>query len=149
MPTRRHYAKPRHVEHRSTCFERFGYVGVIADLFARKVVGWHIADHMRAELVTAAFDLAVGRRRVKPGLIFHGDRGSQYVSRTLRARIDRARMRQSMSARGNCYDNAVVASSNDKLKQELIHRHVWSNKAAAKAAIANSNADTPRASRPN
>ena len=117
-------------------WEGWLYVCVVVDLFARKVVGWHVADHMRAELVTTAFDVAVGRRHVKPGLIFHSDRGSQYASRALRTRLRRFAMRQSMSARGNCYDNAVVESFNDKLKQELIHRNVWPTKAKAQAAIA-------------
>ena len=117
-------------------WEGWLYVCVVVDLFARKVVGWHVADHMRAELVTKAFDVAVGRRSIGAGLIFHSDRGSQYVSRTLRARLDQARMRQSMSARGNCYDNAVVESFNDKLKQELIYRNVWPTKAEAENAIA-------------
>ena len=101
------------------------YVCVVIDLFSRKVVGWAAADHMRAELVTDAFDMAVGRRRVEPGLIFHSDRGGQFASRQLRRRLTRFRMRQSMSRRGNCYDNAVVESFNDKLKQELVHRHPW------------------------
>jgi transposase InsO family protein len=112
------------------------YVCVVVDLFARKVVGWSVADHMRAELVTDAFDMAVGRRNVESGLIFHSDRGSQFASRVLRRRIKRLKMKQSMSGKGNCFDNAVVESFNDKLKQELIHRHIWSTKSKATIAIA-------------
>ena len=95
------------------------YVCVVIDLFARKVVGWHVAEHMRAELVTRAFDMAVGRRSPPPGLVFHSDRGSQYASTAFRTRLRTAKMLQSMSARGDCYDNAVVESFNDKLKQVL------------------------------
>ncbi len=61
---------------------------------------------------------------------------AQYASRVLRTRLERAQMRQSMSRRGNCYDNAVVESVNDKLKQELIHRNIWPTKAQAQSAIA-------------
>ncbi len=112
------------------------YACVVIDLFARKVVGWSVEDHMRADLVTAAFDMAVGRRDVEPGLVFHSDRGSQYASKALRRRIKRMKMKQSMSKKGDCYDNAVVESFNDKLKQELIHRDVWPTKAKAELAIA-------------
>ncbi|MEE9386425.1 MAG: IS3 family transposase [Nannocystaceae bacterium] len=111
------------------------YVAVVIDLFSRKVVGWAVADHMRADLVTGAFDMAVARRNVEPGLIFHSDRGSQYASNGMRRRLRRLKSKQSMSSKGNCYDNAVVESFNDKLKQELIHRHAWPTKAAAKLAI--------------
>lgn len=111
------------------------YVAVVIDLFSRKVVGWAVADHMRADLVTSAFDMAVARRNVEPGLIFHSDRGSQSVSDAMRRRLRRLGMKQSMSGKGNCYDNAVVESFNDKLKQELIHRHIWPTKPAAKLAI--------------
>ena len=117
-------------------WEGWLYVCVIVDLFSRKVVGWAVADHMRADLVTDAFDMAVGRRAIEPGLIFHSDRGSQYASKAMRRRLRRHKMRQSMSGKGNCYDNAVVESFNDKLKQELVHRHVWPTKSGAKTAIA-------------
>ncbi len=112
------------------------YVAVVIDLFSRKVVGWAAADHMRAGLVTDAITMAIGRRDVRPGLIFHSDRGSQYASKSVRRLLRRHRMRQSMSAKGNCYDNAVVESFNDKLKQELVHRHVWPTRARAIFAIA-------------
>lgn len=112
------------------------YVCVVIDLCSRKVVGWSVADHMRTTLVTEAFDRAVMVRRPSSGLIFHSDRGSQYASKALRRRLRRHDMRQSMSARGNCYDNAVVESFNDKLKQELIHRQPWPTKAVASLAIA-------------
>lgn len=111
------------------------YVAVVIDLFSRKVVGWAVADHMRADLVTGALDMAVARRNVEPGLIFHSDRGSQYASNAMRRRLRRLKIKQSMSGKGNCYDNAVVESFNDKLKQELIHRRSWPTKAAAKLAI--------------
>jgi len=117
-------------------WEGWVYVTVIIDLFSRKVVGWATAEHMRAKLVTDAMTMAIGRRDVEPGLIFHSDRGSQYVSKAVRELLRRHEMQQSMSAKGNCYDNAVVESFNDKLKQELIHRDVWPTRARAQLAIA-------------
>jgi putative transposase len=116
-------------------WEGWLYVAVVIDLFSRKVVGWSVADHMRVDLVTDAFDLAVSRRNVQPGLIFHSDRGSQYASNAMRRRLKRLKAKQSMSRKGDCYDNAVVESFNDKLKQELIHRASWPTKAKAKLAI--------------
>ena len=116
-------------------WEGWLYVAVVIDLFSRKVVGWSVADHMRVDLVTDAFDMAVARRNVEPGLIFHSDRGSQYASNAMRRRLKRLKAKQSMSRKGDCYDNAVVESFNDKLKQELIHRASWPAKAGAQLAI--------------
>ena len=110
------------------------YACFIIDLFSRKVVGWALRDHMRAELVTEAFDMAVARRDVQPGLIFHSDRGSQFASKAMRSRLNRIAAVQSMSGKGNCFDNAVAESFHDKLKQELIHRHSWPNLEAARKA---------------
>ena len=103
---------------------------------SRKLVGWAVADHMRADLATEAFDMAIGRRPVAPGLVFHSDRGSQYASKAMGRRLRRHKMRQSMSRRGDCCDNAVVESFNDKLKQELVHRRVWPTKSEVTVAIA-------------
>ncbi|MGH1347635.1 MAG: DDE-type integrase/transposase/recombinase [Nannocystales bacterium] len=90
-------------------WEGWLYVCVVVDLFARKVVGWHAADHMRAELVTTAFDAAVGRRGVGPGLIFHCDRGSQLeLNGSSQHRFvgpsvdDRRELHQVSSSRGSC-----------------------------------------------
>jgi putative transposase len=96
------------------------YLAVILDLYSRKVVGWSLADRMTAELVCDALDAAVRLRRPKPGLIFHSDRGSQYASRAFRRRLWRHQMRQSMSRKGDCWDNAVAESFFATLKKELI-----------------------------
>ena len=80
--------------------------------------------------------MAVGRREVGPGLIFHSDRGSQFASKAVRRRLRKQGFIQSMSRKGNFFDNAVVESFNDKLKQELISRQAWPTKAEAELAIA-------------
>ena len=86
------------------------YLAVIIDLFSRRVVGWSLSDRMTADLVCNALDSAVSRRQPEPGLVFHSDRGSQYASRAFRRRLWRYRMVQSMSRKGNCWDNAVAES---------------------------------------
>jgi len=79
---------------------------VILDLFTRKVVGWAMRDHMRAELTIAALTMAIQRRRPGTGLIHHSDRGSQYAAGGYRDLLQAAAIIQSMSRKANCWDNA-------------------------------------------
>ena len=74
---------------------------LVMDLCSRKIVGWSLADHLRADLVIDALNQALGSRRTLPEFIFHSDRGSQYGSGTYRELLRAAGMRQSMSARAN------------------------------------------------
>ncbi|RYD28532.1 MAG: IS3 family transposase [Verrucomicrobiaceae bacterium] len=96
------------------------YLAVVLDLCSRKVVGWALADHLRAGLVTDALRQALGSRRPPRGLIFHSDRGSQYGSREYRALLQRHGIRQSMSARANPYHNAWTESFMGTLKTEML-----------------------------
>lgn len=116
-------------------WEGWVYACFIIDLFSRKVVGLALADHMRADLVTRALDMAVSRRRPEAGLILHSDRGSQYVSKAVRRRVRRYSFVQSMSRAGNCYDNAVSETFHDKLKQELIYRRTWPTRRSVTLAV--------------
>ena len=111
------------------------YLAVIVDLFSRKVVGWSLRERMSAELVCEALDAAVEQRCPPPGLIFHSDRGSQYASRAFRRRLWRYRMRQSMSRKGNCWDNAVAESFFATLKKELVRDHAFATRATARSAV--------------
>ncbi|HEX6273601.1 MAG TPA: IS3 family transposase [Polyangiaceae bacterium] len=111
------------------------YLAVIVDLFSRKVVGWSLRERMSAELVCEALDAAVEQRCPPPGLIFHSDRGSQYASRAFRRRLWRYRMRQSMSRKGNCWDNAVAESFFATLKKELVRDHAFATGATARSAV--------------
>ena len=115
--------------------EGWMYLAVIMDLFSRKIVGWSIAETMSASLVCNALDAAVALRRPGAGLIFHSDRGSQYASKAFRRRLWRHRMLQSMSAKGNCYDNAVAESFFATLKKELVRNHAFETRAAARSEI--------------
>ena len=98
-------------------------------------MGWSIADHLRAELVVDALEMAVDRRRPKPGLVHHSDQGSQYVSLALGRRCRRARIELSMGARGCAYDIAVCEAFFKTLKSELVDRRSWPSKAEARQAV--------------
>jgi transposase InsO family protein len=84
------------------------YRAAILDLDDRQVVGWAMADHLRTDLVLAALDMAVGRRRPAPGLVHHSDRGSQYASQAYRKTREQHQMEASMSRKGNGWDHAVM-----------------------------------------
>ena len=116
-------------------WEGWLYLAVVVDCYSRRVVGWSIADHLRAELVVEALEMAVDRRRPRPGLVHHSDQGSQYVSLALGQRCRRAGIERSMGARGCAYDNAVCEAFFKTLKHELIHRRSWPTKAEARHAV--------------
>lgn len=101
--------------------EGWMYLCVVLDLYSRKVVGWSIKKSLRAELVIDALLLAIGRRNPKEGLIFHSDQGIQYACDRFRAVLRKHGFNQSMSAKGNCYDNAYVESFFHSFKIELIY----------------------------
>ena len=94
-----------------------------------------MADHMRAELVTDALQMALARRRPAPGLIWHSDQGSQFVSLAFGQQARAAGIAQSMGSRGDCFDNAVAESFFATLKKELIHRHTWPTKADLRTEV--------------
>lgn len=102
--------------------EGFLYLTTIIDLFDRKVVGWSISEGMSAEeTVIAALNMAIKNRKPAMDMIFHSDRGVQYASVKTRNIIDSHKMKQSMSRKGNCWDNAVAESFFKTLKTELIY----------------------------
>ena len=107
------------------------YLAVVLDLFSRKIVGWSMAPNMPAELVCSAMQLAVVQRQPPPGLIAHSDRGSQYASASYRALLARNEMQQSMSRKGNCWDNSVMERFFLSLKMERVWRRDYANHAEA------------------
>jgi putative transposase len=98
---------------------RFGYLALLMDLFSRRVVGWDYGLTMDDELVLGALRRAIHERQPAAGLIHHTDRGGQYASHRYRDVLRRSRIRQSMSAAGNCYDNAFMESCFGTVKTEL------------------------------
>lgn len=103
------------------------YLAAVMDLYSRKIVGWAMAPHMRAELVCSAMQLAITQRQPEPGLIAHSDRGSQYAGVTYQALLTRHGMRCSMSRKGNCWDNAVMERFFLNLKMERVWRKDYAN----------------------
>jgi transposase InsO family protein len=110
------------------------YLATVVDLFNREVIGHAMAEHMRAELVCGAVQLAHGRGLVDVNAIFHSDRGSQYSSAQFRTTLGQLRMRPSMGRVGSCYDNAVAESFFATLKNE-IGTKVWATRAEARRAV--------------
>ncbi len=98
---------------------RFGYLALLMDLFSRRIVGWSYELVIDETLVLGALTRAIRERQPAAGLIHHTDRGGQYASGRYRAVLRRASVRQSMSAAGNCYDNAFMESCFGTIKTEL------------------------------
>jgi putative transposase len=98
------------------------YLAAVQDLYSRRIVGWQLAEHMRAELVVDALQMAIHQRRPEPGLIHHSDQGSQFVSLAFGQAARDAGIAVSMGSRGDCFDNAVAESFFSTLKKELIRR---------------------------
>ena len=111
------------------------YLAVVIDLFSRKVVGWAMEDNMKAELVNKALLNAIWQRKPKAGLIWHTDRGSQYASTSHRKILSQHGIKQSMSRRANCWDNAVSESFFHTLKTELVYCCKFKTREEAKAVI--------------
>jgi putative transposase len=115
-------------------WEGWLYLASVMDLYSRRIVGWAMADHLRAELVAEALEMAVARRRPDAGLVHHSDRGSQYTSLIFTRRCRSAGIDVSMGSRGDCFDNAVLESFHATLKKDLIHRRSWPTKTEARTA---------------
>ena len=94
------------------------YLCVFLDLYSRRIVGWHVSPSLRHEGVLAALNSAIARRRPGPGLLIHSDRGVQYCCDGFRRVMGKHRFVQSMSRKGNCWDNAVAESFFRSLKTE-------------------------------
>jgi putative transposase len=111
------------------------YLAAVLDGCSRKIVGWAMADHLRAELALDAFQMALERRQPAAGLICHSDRGSQYTAGVYTQALEAAGVRQSMGQVATCFDNAACESFFATLKTELVHTHTWPTRQAARTAI--------------
>jgi putative transposase len=105
----------------------WAYVCVFIDLYSRIIVGWAVSRALDQRLVADALERAVARRRPQAGLIVHSDRGIQYASDLFKAQLSRHGFQQSMSRKGDCWDNAVAESFFATLKRELISRYHFAN----------------------
>ena len=97
------------------------YLALVEDLYSRKTVGWAVSDRLKQELVLEALNRAVKQRNPEEGLIVHSDRGVQYAADRFRHLLQQHGFKQSMSEKGNCYDNAVAESMFATLKKEIIN----------------------------
>ncbi len=111
----------------------FLYLAVVLDAWSRKVVGWSMANHLRAELVLDAMEMAIGQRRPKD-VIHHSDQGSQYTSPAFGKRCKEAGVRPSMGSVGDAYDNAMCESFFATLECELLERRRFASQAEARMA---------------
>ena len=110
------------------------YLATVIDLCTREVVGWSMADHMRAGLVIDAVRMAHAAGRVEGNAIFHSDRGSQYASKEFRDELTRLDMRQSAGRTGSCFDSAAAESFFAVLKSEIGVRK-WASRALARSQV--------------
>lgn len=112
----------------------FLYLAIFLDFYSRKIVGWDVSHSLSSEVVLRAFYAALKRRTVREGLIVHSDRGVQYTSGEFRKKLKELGFVQSLSRRGNCYDNAYCESCFSLLKRELGHK-VYRNRNEAREDI--------------
>jgi putative transposase len=111
------------------------YLAVVLDLFSRRVVGWATSDRLGEGVALEALGMGLARRRPRPGLLHHSDRGSQYASAEYRAILAGHGVDRSMSGVGSCWDNAVAESFFATLKVELDHDAAWPTRTAAHRAV--------------
>jgi len=113
----------------------FGAAEIVMDLYSRRIVGWAMDDHLRADLPLAALKMAISAQWPGAGLLHHSDRGVQYASENYRKVLQSAGFKASMSRKGDCYDNAPMESFFHTLKTELVHRRHYATRAEAKHDI--------------
>ena len=113
------------------------YLAAIVDLGTRRIVGWAMSERMSSKLVCDALQMAYWRRRPTAGLLMHSDRGSQYASDDYRKLLKQFHMTQSMSWKGNCWDNAPIESFFKTLKVERIYRLQYTSRDQARLDIVN------------
>ena len=112
------------------------YLALVLDVGTRRVIGWAMARHLRETLPLEALQMALGRRRVRPGLLHHSDQGRQYTSRRYQALLAEHGILASMSRVGECWDNAVAESFFATLKCERLHRRAYRTQEEARHDIA-------------
>ena len=111
------------------------YLAMVIDLFSRRIVGWSMSAHIDEALVHAAITMALHKRPKRDALIVHSDRGSQYAARAIVQLCTDHGIQQSMSRRGNCWDNAPSESFFATLKRECVNQRIFASRAEARTAI--------------
>lgn len=111
------------------------YLAVVLDIYSRRIIGWAIQPRVTSDIVLKALMMAIRNRKPDKGIIFHSDRGSQYTSELVRSRLNIYGFRQSMSGKGNCYDNAITETFFSLLKKELVYLTVFETREQARREI--------------
>jgi transposase InsO family protein len=112
------------------------YLAIVLDLYSRAILGWKVADSLHTELVTGALEKALATGLIAVGAIFHSDRGSQYSAQKTRTLLAQAGLRQSMSAKGYCYDNAFAESAFATIKADVLPAYQsFASRPAARLAL--------------
>lgn len=115
--------------------ETFLYLAVVMDAYSRRVVGWELAENLRAELALAALDRALTERAIEPGIVHHSDRGVQYCCHAYIEKLQEHGFAVSMSRTGNPYDNAKAESFMKTLKSEEVYLRQYRDQEDARASI--------------
>lgn len=116
-------------------YQGWMYLCVFLDAFSRKVVGYSVEDTMETSMVNDALKMGLRRRSVEDGMVIHSDQGIQYASHEFRAVLNVFNIVQSMSRKGDCWDNSIAESFFATIKRELIDRQSWISKQQVKEAI--------------
>ena len=114
---------------------RWNYLTIFIDLYSRIVVGWDLSASLDRHSMIYAFQKALLRRRPGQGLLVHSDRGVQYASADFRKQLQKNGFLQSMSRKGDCWDNAVAESFFHTLKTQCLYHHRFSNKSEAEQTL--------------
>jgi putative transposase len=115
--------------------ETFLYLGMVMDAYSRRVVGWELAEDLRAELALSALDRALADRAIQPGIVHHSDRGVQYCCHAYVEKLQAHGFAISMSRTGNPYDNAKAESFMKTLKSEEVYLRQYRDQDEARASI--------------
>jgi transposase InsO family protein len=116
-------------------WEGWMYLAAVMDVYNRQIIGWALHDRLNKDFVVHALMKALKTRLPQPGLIFHSDRGSQYASDKVKKILKAWSVRQSMSNKGNCFDNAMMESFFSSLKKELVHLMTFHTKDQARRSV--------------
>jgi transposase InsO family protein len=127
------YIRIRHPQNPAT--HQWVYLATVLDLYSRKIVGWQVGPSLEATLAIEALENALSTRDWQPGLICHSDRGVQYACGDFRALLELHGIIQSMSAKGNCYDNATMESFFGTLKTEEVESTGYADLPEARRAL--------------
>ncbi len=116
-------------------YEGWLFLAAVMDLYSRKIVGWSMRDDLEAPLVVDALSMAITRRKPKPGLVHHSDRGSQYASIAMGRTLRDSKIMASMGSKGDPWDNACAESCISTIKNELVKRRTFATRDQARLAL--------------